>query len=99
MTQDGFIATDWVSIIINGVSKKDASMYEQELIRGSESLYNKPQGKNLLKVTPEIYTLCKELRDDGLYYSQIADEVNLSAMTVYRALNGQTKNIGDDYDE
>jgi len=99
MTRDGFVATDWVSIIVQGISKKDAAKYEQELIRDTEPTYNMPQGKHLLKVTPEIYKLCKELRDDGLYYSQIADEVGLSAMTVYRALNGQTKNIGDDYDE
>jgi len=99
MTQDGFVATDWVSIIVGGLKKKAAAKYEQELIREALPIYNMPQGKHLLKVTPEIYTLCKELREDGLYYNQIADEVGLSAMTVYRALNGQTKNIGDNYDE
>ena len=98
MTQDGFVATDWVSIIVQGISKKNAAKYEQELIRDVEPLYNLPQGKHLLKVTPEIYNLLKELRGDGLFYSQIADEVGLSAMTVYRALNGQTKNIGENYD-
>lgn len=70
---------------------------EQEMIRGFKPRYNKPQGLQNLKVTPEILELCIEFRGQGLFYSQIADEVGLSAMTVYRALNGKTKNIGEDF--
>ena len=33
------------------------------------------------------------MRDDGESYSAIAEELGLSTMTVYRALNGQTKNV------
>jgi hypothetical protein len=97
MTQDGFIPSDWVSIVVQGVSKKDACALEQELIRELNPTYNKPQGRHLLKLSPEQYDICQNLRDEGWFYHQIATEVGVSTMTVYRALNNQTKNIGDDY--
>ena len=58
---------------------------------------NKCQSLKNLKLSPDQFTLCQEMREDGMFYSQIAEEVGVSAMTVYRALNGQTKNIGEDY--
>lgn len=97
MISDGLIPSDWVHIVIQGISKKYAATLEQELIRELSPTYNKPQGKHLLKLTPETYRLCQELRDEGLFYNQIADEVGVSTMTVYRALNQKTKNIGEDY--
>ena len=93
MTQEGFIATDWVEVVNSGLSKKDACKIEQELIRELQPTYNKPQGKHLLKLSKDQLDLCKELREQGLFYHQIAEEVGVSTMTVYRALNGQTKNI------
>lgn len=99
MTQDGFIPTDWVTILHSGLDKSSACQIEQTLIREICPTYNKASGKHNLKITPEIFALCKELRNDGMYYSDIANEVGVSAMTVYRALNGQTKNIGDGYAE
>lgn len=97
MTADGFHAGDWVSIVNSGITKSDACKIEQALIRDLKPTYNKPQGKQNLKLTPEQYNLCLEMRDDGMFYHQIAEEVGVSPMTVYRALNGQTKNIGEDY--
>ena len=98
MTQAGYLPTDWVGIFQSKLTKSDACSLEQELIRGLSPTYNKPQGKHLLKLTPETYKMCQDLRNTGLYYHQIADEVGVSTMTVYRALNKQTKNIGDDYE-
>lgn len=97
MTRDGFIPSDWVEILTQGCDKKTACRIEQALIRQESPRYNKPQGKHLLKMTPEQFTLCQEMRNQGMFYHDIANEIGLSAMTVYRALNGQTKNIGDDY--
>jgi len=97
MTHDGFTPDDWVFIQHRKMTKSNACRLENELIRQLNPKYNKPQGKHLLKITPETYELCSLLRQEGLYYNQIADEVGVSTMTVYRALNGQTKNIGDDY--
>lgn len=99
MTQDGFVPSDWVSLHNQGMTKSDACAEEQELIRMLKPTYNKPQGKKALKLTPEQYLFCLQMRQDGLFYHQIAVEVGVSPMTVYRALNGQTKNIGDDYAE
>lgn len=97
MIQDGFNPCDWVDLIHSGISKEDACKKEQELIRLLKPKYNKPQGLALLKMTLEQLDLCKELRKNGLSYQSIANETGLSAMTVYRGLNGQTKNIGENY--
>jgi hypothetical protein len=99
MTQDGFVPSDWVSLHNQGMTKSDACAEEQELIRILKPTYNKPQGKKSLKLTPEQYLLCLQMRQDGLFYHQIAVEMGVSTMTAYRALNGQTKNIGEDYAE
>jgi hypothetical protein len=99
MTQEGFVAGEWVFVLNSGLTKSDACVIEQDLIRKMKPLYNKPQGKSALKITPEQYQLAQEMREDGKFYHQIADEIGVSTMTVYRALNNQTKNIGDDYAE
>jgi DNA-binding NarL/FixJ family response regulator len=99
MTQDGFVPSDWVEIIISGLTKADACRQEQALIRLIQPIYNKPQGLGSLKITPEEYKVAKEMRENGQYYHSIAKELGVSTMTVYRALNNQTKNIGEDYAE
>jgi hypothetical protein len=97
LTQDGFVATDWVEIVTTGLPKKEACKIEQGLIREHKPLYNKPNGKHLLKLTPDQVQKSRELREQGLYYQQIAEIVKVSTMTVYRALNGKTENIGEEY--
>ena len=97
LTQDGFVATDWVFIEQQGLPKKEACKIEQQLIREQNPRYNKSSGKSLLKLTPEQVGNCRQLRKQGLFYNQIATQVQVSTMTVYRALNNQTKNIGENY--
>jgi len=97
LTQEGYLPSKWVSILISGLSKSEACQREQENIRLLQPTYNKPQGKHLLKLTPEQFSLCLEMREDGMPYHLIAEEVGVSTMTVYRAINKQTKNIGEDY--
>ena len=99
LTQKGLVATDWVELLATGLTKKEACQLEQSLIRSHGPLYNKPNGKHLLRMTPDKMRQCKELREQGLSYSQVADATQVSTMTVYRALNGQTKNIGETYAE
>jgi hypothetical protein len=99
MTQEGFVPSDWVHIYVSGLTKADACAIEQDMIRKIKPRYNKPQGKSALKITPEQYKLAQEMREGGKYYHEIADEIGVSTMTVYRALNNQTKNIGEDYAE
>lgn len=97
MTADGFHAGDWVHIMYSVLPKSDACKVEQEYIRDYHPTYNKPQGKANLKLTPEQFTLCQEMRNEGMFYHSIAEEIGVSTMTVYRALNGKTKNIGEEY--
>jgi DNA invertase Pin-like site-specific DNA recombinase len=70
---------------------------EKSLIEMFDPPFNKKQGLALLKMTEDKYNTALEMRDDGLSYERIGKELELSTMTVYRALNKQTKNIGDDY--
>jgi len=97
MTQEGFVPSDWVQILHSGLNKPEACVIEQDLIRKIKPRYNKPQGISALKITPEQYQLAQELREYGKYYHEIAYEIGVSTMTVYRALNNQTKNIGENY--
>ncbi len=93
MTQDGLLASDWVQIVQSGLPKKDACRIEQDLIRSLRPTYNKPQGLQNLKATPEVVRDFKDLRDSGLSYQKVAEVTGVSPMTVYRAMNGQTKNV------
>jgi hypothetical protein len=93
MTQDGFIPSDWVHIVQQGISKKDACTIEQALIRELNPKYNLPQGKSQLKLNNDKLKHCRVLKEFGASYADIALVVGVSPMTVYRALNGQTKNL------
>ncbi len=98
LISQGFLPEDWVFIHKKGLDKRTACLEEQKLIRDLQPEFNLPQGKHLLKINPETLKICRILRNEGLFYNQIADEVGVSTMTVYRALNGQTKNIGEDFE-
>lgn len=93
MTYEGFIPSDWVQIVQQGISKKDACIIEQALIRELNPTYNLPQGKSLLKMDDEKLKRSRGLKDFRTSYAEIALIIGVSPMTVYRALNGQTKNL------
>lgn len=95
LTDSGYIATDWVHIIKKGLSKSDACFLEQSIIRDISPEYNKPQGLQHMKINEEIFNNINSLREEGVSYKDIGVIVGLSAMTVYRAVNKQTKNIGN----
>lgn len=75
------------------MSKKEACRLEQKYIRYYKPIYNKPQGLSLLKINNDLLKKITDLRLNGLSYKQISEKVGLSTMTVYRAINGKTKNI------
>lgn len=83
----GYLPDDWTIIISRQLSKEDACQLEREQIEIHQPIYNKIQGAKLLKVTPEIIEKACLLRELGLSYSDIAKEVNLSTMTIHRAMN------------
>ena len=93
----GYTMQDLVVILKSNLSKGMALGNEKFLIDTFSPPFNKKQGLANLKITKDKYKTAVEMRKDGLSYERIAKELELSAMTVYRALNKQTKNIGDDY--
>mgnify|MGYP003989866889 CR=1 FL=1 len=97
LESEGYTLYDIVEIVEKGLTKKEALTIERALIADLNPTFNKAQGLNILKMDKGKYGEALELREAGLSYANIGLEIGLSAMTVYRALNGLTKNIGDDY--
>ena len=90
----GFLPCNWVRIVRRGLSKSEARTIEQELVREKVPRFNRPLGKKLLKLTSKRLKIAIQLRATGLSYKDVAEHLGVSSMTVHRALNGQTKNIG-----
>lgn len=95
LTSIGYLADDWVSILHKGMSKSEACQVEQSLIRELKPKFNTQMGLKILKVSEEVFSSISTLRDDGMSYKDIGECVGLSTMTVYRALNNKTKNVGN----
>lgn len=89
----GYLPTDIVEVIQKGLTKKQACVIEQSYIRQVRPYFNKPQGRSLLKLNEEALHQARALRTEGMFYKDIAEILNVSTMTIYRALNGQTKNL------
>ena len=96
LTTEGYIPTDWVEVTDKGLTKSDACILEQELIRKHAPTFNAAMGKKLLKLSKRSVETAKRLRlEYKLSYSKIADKLNSSTMTIWRALNGKNKNTND----
>ena len=89
----GYLPDSIVELVETGLTKSDACQKEQEIIRRIDTAFNKPQGLQNLKMSDELRGTAQHLRAEGLFYREIAARLNLSTMTIYRALNGQTKNL------
>ena len=55
------------------------------------SLFNKVNGIKLLKLSPSLLKKAEVLRDTGMSYKEVSEKMEVSTMTVYRALNKKTK--------
>lgn len=89
---EGFIPYDWCTIIYTRLDKKRACQLEQEETRSREPKYNKPLGLTLMKIKGEELKLIREMREQGMFYSEIANKTKRTTMTVWRAINGKHKN-------
>ena len=92
LTEVGFVASDWVQILVKGKTKEEAHEIERRIIEDRKPRFNLKQGLANLKITKETMEEMKKLRAIPRSYSTIAKQVGLSTMTVWRALNGRTKN-------
>ena len=90
-----YLPTDYVTILQKNMTKSSACAVEQQLIRDMKPKFNKPQGLQNMKVTKDSFEVMKGLREEGFYYREIAETLGVSTMTVYRAINNQTKNLGE----
>ena len=85
---------DIVVIIAQGLSHPDALTIEREEIQkyNIETLFNKEMGISLLSLNDEQIHVAKQMRKDGWSYKSISEKISSSTMTVYKLLNGRTKN-------
>lgn len=81
---------EWVKILKKRLTKQEACEYERSQIKLKKPAFNKIQGASLLKVTPELLEEAFQLREKGLSYSAIAEELALATMTIHRAMNGKS---------
>jgi hypothetical protein len=89
LESQGKTPDQWVYIIARGLSKEEACKIEREHIKKEKPLYNKVQGEKLLRVTPEILEDAFSLREQGWSFKKIAENFDLSTMTIHRAMAGK----------
>ncbi len=92
--ESGYTMGDIVVIIAQGLSHPDALTIEREEIQkyNIETLFNKEMGISLLSLNDEQIHVAKQMRKDGWSYKSISEKISSSTMTVYKLLNGRTKN-------
>ena len=72
------------------MSKEKAKEVELALIHLLKPKFNQSIRYPLLKFTPELYDKAVILREKGLSYKQISEEIGLSAMVIQRGMTGKT---------
>jgi hypothetical protein len=85
--EKGFLPHEWIKFWARGLDKKAALKLERNLIDDLKPKYNRPHGTKTLKFNLEEVKKIKELREDGLFYSHIADEMGCSVMVAHRIVN------------
>ena len=94
MTESYLTPEDWVTVLYKGLTKVDACELERREIVKLKPRYNKPQGLKLLKMVDEKIQKARDLRYEGMSYKSVGEALGVSTMTIHRALNGGTKNVG-----
>lgn len=85
----GVTPDEWVVIGDRGLSKKEALEIELMLIHNFRPRFNKNFNRPTV-LDKEQVEFAKQLREDGLSFSAIARELEVSTMTAYRAIKGET---------
>ena len=95
LTNEGFTPADWVVILFQNLTKSKACQLEQDLIRRHTPRFNSPLGKKQLILSAEDVTFAKDLREEGMSYYNVAKELGVSTMCLWRAINGKNKNANE----
>ena len=92
MYNKGYTMEDIVDLGDTFISRKEALEIELNLIDEHRPKFNRNyELNNVCKLTKESFDLAIELREEGLFYKDIANELGVSPMTIHRALSGGTK--------
>lgn len=89
----GYTPDAWVRIIESGLSEEEALEKELVLIHNNKPIFNSKRNHSC-KLDDYDLKEIKRLRELGYSYDSIGKEISVSTMTIYRALNGITKNYG-----
>jgi len=88
--ESGLLPHEWVEFVENHVDKETAKATEKEFIEKCSPKYNKKAGiKSLLFSEQEVIAI-QQMRNDGMIYRHIAEEMGCSTMVIYRILNNQS---------
>ena len=80
-----------VTVEVTNLSKEEALESELEYIDRVRPIFNRNYSNPLVKLTEEGFFEAKRLRDLGYSYSKISQELKISTMAAYRALNKGVK--------
>ena len=82
-----YLPHEWIVFEFKNLSKEDARNKERELIAEYKPLYNRSPGIKQLKFDLKDIKRIKQLRKEGLFYSEIAKEMSCSQMVAHRIVN------------
>jgi hypothetical protein len=83
----GWLPHEWIKFPKRNLPKYEALKIEKELIKNLKPKYNRKYGIKSLKFNKIDVLKIKELRRQGLFYTQIAKEMNCSPMVAHRIVN------------
>lgn len=90
LVSKGYLPCDWVHIVERQLSKKDAKQIEHDLIELTSPMFNKKPGLAQLALTKDQVARAIQMRKDGKYFREIAEEFNVATMTIHRMLAGKS---------
>jgi len=93
MMAAGYAPNEWVYIKYKQLDKEKAREIERSLIEHYKPVFNKSCGTGNLKVTAGMLKTAQKMRESGMFYHLIAEELGVSTMAIHRALSGKTKNL------
>lgn len=85
-----YLPHEWIKFHYRNLEKKEALVLEKQLIKSLKPMYNRSTGATQLKFNKDQVIEMKSLRDDGLYYSQIAEKMGCSPMVAHRIVNDRS---------
>ncbi len=97
LLEQGYTPADFVAVLEQNLNEIEAQTRERELIeqhlKSGSPLFNLMQRGQTkqTKLSLEALKQARLLREQGLSYKKIGDQLSVGAMLIYDALNGRTK--------